>query len=79
MCCYGFSLHKIKFLEYFYRSINVNLYELVKSIYKPVLYVSNQHGGVLKGWAHGACALPPFTIFYTLFIIVGPLIFHARA
>jgi hypothetical protein len=35
--------------------------------------------GVFKGWAHEAHATPPFTVFYTLFIIVGLLIFHARA
>jgi hypothetical protein len=27
----------------------------------------------------GLVPSPPFTVFYTLFIIVGPLIFHARA
>jgi hypothetical protein len=34
---------------------------------------------VFKDWAYGAGAPPPFTVFYTLFIIVGPLIFHERA
>jgi hypothetical protein len=34
---------------------------------------------VFMGWAHGAHAPPPFVVFYSLFIIVGPLIFQARA
>jgi hypothetical protein len=34
--------------------------------------------GVFKGWVHGTCD-PPFTVFYTLFIFVDLLIFHARS